>query len=91
MTFILPALENSPLKCLRGLGAPPSGIANIGLANTAKADQALDNCGTLNCEAYIPLTLEISTDAQSLIGFGVVCEGYICYPSGGRSKAAQAP
>ena len=39
----------------------------------------------------IPLTLEISTDAQSLIGFGVVCEGYICYPSGGRSKAAQAP
>ena len=27
---------------------------------------------------HIPLTLEISTDAQSLIGFGVICEGYIC-------------
>ena len=39
----------------------------------------------------IPLTLEISTDAQSLIGFGVICEGYICYPSGGRACAAQAP
>ena len=50
--YILPALENSLLKCLRGLGAPPGGTANIGLANTAKADQALDNCGTLNCEAY---------------------------------------
>ena len=51
--FILPALENSPFKCLRGFGAPPGGIANIGLANTAKANRALDICGILKCKAYI--------------------------------------
>ena len=55
--YILPALENSLLKCLRGLGAPPGGTANIGLGNTAKADQALDNCGILKCGQYRLLRL----------------------------------
>ena len=39
---------------------------------------------------YIGLAVESSTIVQSLIGFGSVCEAYICCPSGGRSKAAQA-
>ena len=29
LAFILPALENSPLKCLRGLGAPPGGSSPL--------------------------------------------------------------
>ena len=49
------------------------------------AEAFLVTLPVIDVPTYIPLTLEISTDAQSLIGFGVVCEGYICYPSGGRS------
>ena len=39
---------------------------------------AVDRTTSECTDGYIPLTLEISTDAQSLIGFGVICEGYIC-------------
>ena len=51
--YILPALANSPFKCLRGFGAPPGGTANIPLTNNAKADQALGICGNFRCEGYI--------------------------------------
>ena len=90
--IILPALENSPLKCLRGFGAPPGGIANIPLTNNAKADQALGICGNFKCEGYklyfIISVISLICFAQPSQAEGRISQAASAFAEGNYQQAA---